>query len=111
MAQVTNERLSDLIRYHEMPHSCLSINCGECDMLTALRELQQARARIAELERDLAAAREDAERYRFWRMRVHFAMSMGRRELAFCLTKDYGPAQHEEHGRQVDAAIDAARSK
>lgn len=50
MAQVTDERLADLIRYHEMPHSCLSINCGECDMLTALRELVKRRAKLAGVE-------------------------------------------------------------
>ena len=56
---------------------------------------RQAAARIEELERELAEAKRDAERYRYWRDRHGWTGYF-----------DYGPTNSEAPD-DIDAAIDA----
>ena len=88
------ERVADYVEWVAIG-SVLSM-----DVRVAAALLREQQARIAELERDLEAARVDAERYRTWRDGCVHETSKIARLLANCVwPSDY------------DAAIDLARAR
>ena len=88
--------------YEQPPHTSADIDAGMSSAYDLLREQQ---ARIAELERDLDAARGDAERYRYIKHELANRDVLGRSASRWWISSAY------MYGDTFDAAIDLARAR
>jgi hypothetical protein len=85
-----------------IPEDVASTANGNAEILHAIRALMEERDQLAAA---LEAAREDAERYRWLRS------LNGACDAAACVTFNIGFDWIEQHGAELDAAIDQARGE